>query len=118
LDFQRQILRSWLAFLGILIIFAYLVVNTAGNAIQNYEVRRERAQLQREIATLQARYEQLNAIESYLRSDEYIELAARRILGYKRPDESMAVVTTPASRQRTAPERTPGSAWWESLFLP
>jgi cell division protein FtsB len=116
LVFLRGSSRSWLALLGILVIFSYLLISTISNAVRNYHLHQEQAQLEREIAALERRYKQLDAVESYLRSEEYIEFAARRYLGYKRPGESMAIVTTPDGRDREAPPRALGGAWWESFF--
>lgn len=113
---SRSFSPSKLALLLTLLLLAYFLFNAAGNAVQNYQLRRERAQLEQEIARLQQRHEQLLALEAYLRSDEYVETVARRVLGYSRPGESTAIVTTPGSPQRSQPIRSPDDAWWESLF--
>lgn len=105
-----------LAVLLVSLLLTYVLVNTIGNAIHNYRLERERSQLEQEIAALQQQYEQLLAIEAYVRSDEYIEFVARRVLGYSRPGESTAIVISPGDTRQPRPLRSPEQAWWESLF--
>ena len=72
--------------------------------------------MEQEIAALERRSARLDAVETYLRSDEYVEYAARRFLGFKRLGESMAIVTNPSGENPTISPRSTGGPWWESLF--
>ena len=99
-----------------LLVLLCALISAVGNTFHNYQLRRERAQLHRELLTLEQQHEQLVGIESYLRSDEYVETVARRVLGYSRPGESTAIIITPAGPRQGRAIRSPDQAWWESLF--
>jgi cell division protein FtsB len=99
-----------------LIAIAYLGVTTVRYFSHNYQLRNDERALQREIDALDADRAQLAATRDYLKSDEYIEYIARRVLGLVRPGETLVVV----SGIRPQPTPTPAGAadldWWKQLF--
>ena len=62
----------------------------------------------------------LEAVRDYLRTDEYIEGEARRLLGLVQPGESLVVVSssvTPAPDSGES-EDSDYRPWWEKLYGP
>ena len=97
----------------------YLGYTTSRYVIHNYQLHQDEAQIRRDIAQLDRDHEQLVAVRDYLKSDEYIEDQARRILGLVRPGETLVVVSgAPAPAATPAPlaQHTPGAEWWKDLF--
>jgi cell division protein FtsB len=101
----------------------YFVVTTGRYIYHNYRLHQDQAQIRRDIAQLDRDHEQLVAVRDYLKSDEYIEYTARRILGLVRPGETLVIVSSsetapPAATPPPDPQRTPASEWWKDLFVP
>ncbi len=100
----------------------YLALTTTRYVIHNYQLHQDKAEIRREIAQLDRDHEQLVAVRDYLKSDEYIEDVARRILGLVRPGETLVVVssseTAPPPASTPEPQYTPGAEWWKALFAP
>jgi cell division protein FtsB len=102
----------------------YLGFTTTRYVVHEYNLREEQARLHREINQLDRDHAQLVAVRDYLKSDEYIEDVARRVLGFVRPGETLVVVSSsapePAAMAPAAtpgPVRTPAAAWWKDLFV-
>jgi len=59
-------------------------------------------------------------VRDYLKSDEYIEYNARRVLGLVRPGETLVIVSSnaPATDATATPFSPDGGAWWKDLFEP
>jgi len=104
----------------------YLAYTTSRYVIHNYQLHQDEAQIRRDIAGLDRDHAQLVAVRDYLKSDEYIEDQARRILGLVRPGETLVVVSgaplhgESSTATGTTPGplagHTPGAAWWKDLF--
>jgi cell division protein FtsB len=115
------------AYLAILVVLAaafvvgYLLFRAGGIGLQSYQLAGEEQQVRQEIADLQRQHEELVALREYLRSDEYIESVARRILGLVKPGETLTIVSGPQGEQAGVPaeeSNRPNRPWWEELFEP
>lgn len=98
----------------------YLGFNAIHYVTHNYRVHQDEARLRAEIAALERDQEQLTAVRDYLKSDEYVEDIARRVLGLVRPGETLVIVSSsaPAAASPTpAAEPTAGGAWWKDLYI-
>ncbi len=98
----------------------YLSFSIARDVVHNYHLRGDEAQVRSDIHQLDRDHEQLTAVRDYLKSDEYIENVARRVLGLVRPGETLVVVSGVPSTSATstaAPAGTPAAAWWKTLFV-
>ena len=74
----------------------YLGFTTARYVVHEYSLSEDQAQLHREINQLDRDHQQLIAVREYLKSDEYIDDVARRVLGLVRPGETLVVVSSSA----------------------
>ena len=98
------------------LVVAYFLVGGAFNAIRSQQLREQQGQLRSEISDLQDRYRELQALQLYLGSDEYIEAVAREQLGLVRQGET-GIVAIPAE-----PSASPGPGegdpelWWDVLI--
>lgn len=98
------------------LIAVYFLFTFAGNAIKGRQLDLQEQALHSEIRAQQERYQELQALEQYLKSDEYIEAVAREQLGLVKPGET-AIIAVP-----TVPTPTPGpdapapDLWWEMLI--
>jgi cell division protein FtsB len=110
-----------LALLAVGLVVGYLVFRAGGSALQSYRLKGQEQQTQREIADLERQHEELVALREYLRSDEYVEGIARRVLGLVKPGETLTIVSGPeqpgAGGEATGSDR-PSQPWWEALFGP
>ena len=97
----------------------YFVFSVIGDALLSRQLERDEQQLQLEIAELRRDQRELEAIRSYLETDEYIEGVARHILGLVRPGETLIVVSTSAT-PTPLPDGAPADdrPWWEILYGP
>jgi cell division protein FtsB len=102
---------------GAIIVAGFLTLSIARNAIRNYQLHDEERALRAELRQLDADHDQLASVRDYLKSDEYIEDVARRVLGLVRPGETLVIVSGTEARSEPTPARTPGAAWWRELFI-
>jgi cell division protein FtsB len=109
----------------LLVVGGYLLFSAGSRALQTYRLAGQEAQVRGEIAKLQRHQRQLVALREFLRSDEYIEGVARRILGLVRPGETLVIVSGPEPAADEEGEEgmeeiqvRPGQTWWEALFGP
>ncbi len=99
------------------VLVAYFGAMAAGNALESLQLDRERAGLEREIASYQQQHRELTGLRAYLQSDEYIETVARRELGLVMPGEPAIIVVSPAGS--APPANGAGTArWWQVLLSP
>ena len=115
----RMTLTRAVAMLAALAV-GYFLFTAAGDTLLSQRLNRDEDRLQQEIAGLQRQQERLEAIRSYLQTDEYIERVARRLLGLVRPGETLVIVS---SSVRPTPAATPSESaeprpWWEELYGP
>jgi len=91
----------------------YLGFSIFGNYVHQYQLDRDRAQLQAQIETEQTRYARLDALRQWMQSDAFIEAMARHD-GLIKPGDHPIVVSAPA------PTASAGAAvdWWEKYFGP
>ena len=71
----------------------YFAFSTWHYVTHNYRLARDEDQLRRDIAQLDQEHAQLVGVRDYLKSDEYVEDVARRILGLVRPGETLVIVS-------------------------
>ena len=105
------------------LVIGYFLATTARNVYHNYQLGQEESQIRRDIAQLDRDHQQLVAVRDYLKSDEYIEYNARRVLGLVRPGETLVVVSSSQSAAAIAsatlePQRESSGEWWKDLFAP
>lgn len=102
------------------LVVGYFLFAAIGDTLLSQRLSQDEQGLRQEIADLQRQQSRLEAIREYLRTDEYIEGIARRVLGLVRPGETLVTVTsnaTPTPTEGTSEETQPGR-WWEQLFGP
>ena len=101
------------------LVVVYFLVSAGFSGIRAHQLRQQEGRLDTDIQQLQERYQRLDALRQYLKSDEYIEGVARQQLGLVRGGETgIVVVSTVAS-----PTPTPGAGpdagpqlWWDVLI--
>jgi cell division protein FtsB len=100
--------------------FAYLGINTARYVLHNHQLGQDENSIRREIDQLDRDNAQLTAVRDYLKTNEYIEYVARRILGLVYPGETLVVVNSdaPAATAPTPAPTTEAEPWWKELFVP
>ncbi|OGO50391.1 MAG: hypothetical protein A2148_01910 [Chloroflexi bacterium RBG_16_68_14] len=103
------------------LLVGYFIFTAVGDALLSHRLNQDEEQLQQKIAELQRQLTKLEAIRDYLRTDEYIEGVARRVLGLVRPGETLVIVSssvtpTPAAEQPA--EAEDNLPWWEELYGP
>lgn len=102
------------------LVVGYLLFAAAGDVLRTHRLNRHEQRLRQEIAELQRQHEKLEALRTYLQTDEYIAGVARRVLGLVRPGETLVIVSSSATPEPT-PEQTPTDdegPWWEALYDP
>jgi cell division protein FtsB len=108
--------------IAVLLAVGYLGFNTARYVVHNYQLHQEEDGVRAQIDQLDRDHEQLVAVRDYLKSDEYVEDVARRILGLVRPGETLVVVSgadpAPGAAATATPgaRATAGAPWWKELF--
>lgn len=101
-----------------LLLMTYLGFTIARNVLHDRDLGRQESQLHRDITQLDSDHDQLVAVRDYLKSDEYVEEIARKVLGLVRPGETLVIVSSdadPTPLPTPDPERTPED-WWKALF--
>ncbi len=98
----------------------YLIFTAADDMLLSRRLNREEHRLQQQIIELHSRQRRLEAVRDYLRTDEYVEGVARRVLGLVRPGETLIIVSS--SAPTPTPAHDPGGQvnrpWWENLYGP
>ncbi len=104
-----------------LVVVGYFIFSATSDALLSRRLNQDEERLQREVADLHDQQTQLAAIRDYLKTDEYVEGVARRVLGLVRPGERLVIVS---SSVEPTPAPTPGLGeedarpWWERLYGP
>lgn len=104
--------------LAVIVYFAFVAV---GGTLLSQRVNQQEQDLRQEVAALQEDQATLEAIREFLWTDEYVEGAARRMLGLVRKGESLIIVAssvteTPALEEGARELRQ--RRWWEELYIP
>jgi cell division protein FtsB len=106
----------------------FLVVDFARRTAATYQIKKEAARLEEEIATARAERQALEDRLRYVQSDAYVEEVARTQLKWAREGEVTVVVmpTPQAVPQPSADDRpvsvgdvtleSPWQAWWHLFF--
>ena len=96
-------------------------VTTARSIVHNYQLGQQKAQMRAEVAQLDRDHARLVAIRDYLKSDQYVEQVARRVLGLVHPGETLVIVSSapdvPSATPAPMSGTTPGEPWWKELFI-
>ena len=103
------------------VVVGYFVYAAVGDTVLSQRINEDERNLQQEIAGLYDDEARLTAIREYLRTDEYIEGVARRLLGLVRPGETLYIVSssaTPTPSPNGQPGDEEGLRWWEQLYGP
>jgi cell division protein FtsB len=102
-------------------VVGYFVFSAAGDVLLSHQLSQDEQDLRSEVADLSRQRDELEAIRAYLRTDEYIEGVARRLLGLVRPGETLFIVSSSVEpTPGPTPEAGPGAdeTWWEKLYNP
>lgn len=104
------------------VVVGYFLFAAAGDILLSHELSGDKRELRGEVAELARQQSELEAIREYLRTDEYIEGVARRVLGLVRPGETLVIVSS-SVQPTPAPTPEDGAAqdtrpWWEELYSP
>jgi cell division protein FtsB len=103
---------SRLIVIASLFITLYFGLTIVGNWFHQYQLDRQNAELESQIAQSKADLGLLQALQEWMQSDGFIETMARR-QGLVMPGDKPIVVVAPT------PETTPADsagAWWERYF--
>jgi cell division protein FtsB len=114
----------------VITISLFLVADFARRTAAIYQVKKEAARLEEEVAAARARRQALEARLNYVQSDAYVEEIARTRLKWAREGETVVVVmaiprpvpASPAEGQSASigdvvPQST-WQAWWLLFFTP
>lgn len=98
----------------------YLLFTAAGEVLLSHRLNQDEQRLEQELTKLRRQQVQLEAIREYLKTDEYIEGVARRVLGLVRPGETLVIVssTVPPTPMPDGFAQEDGRRWWEALYEP
>lgn len=102
-----------------LLAITYLGFSTARYILHDRDLRQQESQLRGDIVQLDRDQQELIAVRDYLKTDEYVEEMARRVLGLVRPGETLVIVSSDAPAT-AVPTVSPGRApadWWKQLFV-
>lgn len=105
--------------LGALLIAAGLVWNTIGAMQRNYRLQQKYDQLSSEVELLKLQNQNLRYNIAYLKTDDFLELAARDKFSKSLPGESMvylpgnsAAVQAPIAKTKQQPKKVAEPAGW------
>jgi cell division protein FtsB len=94
-------------------IIGYFSIAIVGNAINRYELARDQDRLRNEIAALQSQQQRLDALRTYMQTDEFIERMARDE-GLVRPGDTPVMVAAPTPTGSSSSGAV--GPWWERYF--
>jgi cell division protein FtsB len=102
-------------FVAILFVAGYLTFSAGTNLLHSYRLVNDENRMQDDVAQLQQQVDQLQQIRDYLRTDEYVEYMARRVLGLVKPGEQLVVVNAPTPVPPSGQDVSQ-LTWWQRLF--
>ena len=101
------------------LVVVYFLVSAGFGGIRAHQLRQQEGRLDTDIQQLQERYQRLDALRQYLKSDEYIEGVARQQLGLVREGETgivvVSTVLSPTPTSGAGPDAGP-QLWWDVLI--
>lgn len=97
-----------------LVAAAYLSFSAGTNLLHSYRLAGDESRLRDQVAGLREQEKQLTQIREYLRTDEYVEFMARRVLGLVKPGEVLVIVDAP--KPESPREESSSLTWWQRLF--
>lgn len=98
------------------IIVVYFLATFATNFVRDRQLNSQEARLQADIDSMQERYERLQALEDYLKSDEYVEDVAREQLGLVKEGETAFVAIPTQPTPTPVPGESDLDLWWDVLI--
>lgn len=96
------------------LVVAYFLISFTLNMLHGEQLGRQESQLRADIDHLESRYERLQALREYLKSDEYVEAVAREELGLVREGETGFAVISSQPPAPVADDE--GGLWWDILI--
>ena len=112
----RMLSPGRIIFFATLAVAAYMLVSAGDNFVHSVRLSNEETRLEEEVARLRREQGQLLQVRDYLRTDEYVEFMARRVLGLVKPSETLVAVDAP--RPAAAEDEAAPGRWWQRLFGP
>jgi hypothetical protein len=94
-------------------ISVYFGFSIVGNRFHQYQLDRERVQLEARIAVERDRQARLGALSDWMQTDDFVEAMARRE-GMIRPGDHPIVVAAPSA----TPAAGAAHEWWEKYLEP
>ena len=91
----------------------YFGFSVVGNRFHQYQLDREKSQLEARISAEQTRYSRLDALRQWMESDQFVEASARKE-GMIRPGDHAIVVAAPTATATVGPV----GEWWEKYIKP
>ncbi len=122
---EREAVRLPLARIVIVlaaVAVGYFVFSAVGDTLLSHRLTQDEQDLRQQIDRLSQQKQDLEDLRDYLRTNDYVEGVARRVLGLVRPGEALFIVqsnaptaapATPAANADATPE-----PWWERLYDP
>ena len=101
-----------IVFLVCLMVASYFVYTAGVSALRSHQVGEQRSAAVKEVERLTADKAYLEAVRSYVASDQFVEQEARRRLGYVRDGEIPFVVLSPEIPYNSQEK----GEWWRRLF--
>jgi cell division protein FtsB len=105
------------------VVAVYITVYLVGTIKHNYDMQKDIAALQQQIADLQLEKDQLQYKIQYYQTEAYKEKEARAKLGLQAPGESVIILphddpATPTAKAQTAnkPKKSNWQQWWDFLL--
>ena len=118
MDKLPQLSLTRVVIIAAALVVGYVLFSAGEEFLLSHRLDKEEQRARSEIAELQRQQTELEAIRDYLRTDEYVEGVARRILGLVRPGESLVIVssTVPPTPTPELPLDDDAPRWWELLY--
>jgi cell division protein FtsB len=95
-------------------ISVYFGFNIVGNRIHQYQLDKQNAVLEQQIATGKDDLAHLQALQQWMQGDAFVETMARK-QGMIKPGDTPIIVSAPAP---PVPSEPAGPQWWQRYFEP
>lgn len=118
-SFRPQVIVGITAFIALFILFSL-----AQEANRRWQVQREVARLQKEVAGMEKSLVALGQLNEYFRTSDYKERLAREQLNFRAPGEKVVLIpeegsvpTDPAQKKEKEKVRSIPLKWWYAFFV-